>query len=59
VFHDRTAARATKEGRGTVEALLDAVADGVIVVHRRDQRDRDIRLVVENEVGHGTIRGSG
>jgi hypothetical protein len=31
--------------------LLHAVADAMIVVLRLDQRDRDIRLVIENKVG--------
>ena len=36
---------------GIVERLLHAVADAVGVVLRLDQGDRDVRLVVENEVG--------
>src|SRR5690554_4907734 len=34
-----------------VERLLHAVADAVGVVLRLDQRDRNVWLVVENEVG--------
>ena len=55
VEHEAVAVRGKHEGniqrRGIVEALLDAVADAVIVVLGLDQRDRDVRLVVENEVG--------
>ena len=36
---------------GIVERLLHAVADAVRIVLRLDQCDRNIRLVVENEVG--------
>jgi hypothetical protein len=38
----------TVQGRCVVEALLDTVADTVIVVFGLDQLDRDVRLVVEN-----------
>src|SRR5690606_33106361 len=36
---------------GIVERLLHAVTDTVRVVLRLNQRDRNVRLVVENEVG--------
>ena len=39
------------ERRGVVEALLHPVADAVVVVLGLDQRDRDVRLVVEDVVG--------
>ena len=53
--HEAVAVRGEHEGdierRGVVEALLHAVADAVGVVLGLDQRDRDVRLVVENVVG--------
>ena len=53
--HEAVAVRGENEGnikrRGVVEALLHAVADRMIVVLRFNQRDRDIRLVIEYEVG--------
>ena len=36
---------------GVVERLLHAVADAVVVVLGLDQRERDVRLVVEDVVG--------
>jgi hypothetical protein len=39
------------ERGGVVKPLLHAVADVVVVVLGLDQRDRHIRLIVENEVG--------
>ena len=39
------------ESRGIFEALLHAVVDAMIVVFRLDDRERNIRLVIENEVG--------
>ena len=39
------------QGDGVVEGLLHAVADGVVVVLGLDQRDGDIRLVVEDVIG--------
>ena len=39
------------EGRGVLERLLHAVADGVVVVLGLDEGDGDVRLVVEDVVG--------
>ena len=39
------------ECRGVVERLLHAVADGVVVVLGFDERDGDVRLVIEDVVG--------
>src|ERR1700730_6588610 len=39
------------EGRCVIEGLLHAIADAVVIVLGLDDRDRDVRLVVENEVG--------
>ena len=39
------------EGRGILESLLHAVADGVVVVFGLDEGDGDVRLVVEDVVG--------
>ncbi len=53
--HEAVAVRGEHEGnverRRIVEALLHAVADAVGVVLGLDQRERDVRLVVENDVG--------
>jgi hypothetical protein len=55
VEDEAVAVRGKDEGNvkrgGVVKALLHAVADAVVVVLGLDQRDRDVRLVVENEVG--------
>jgi hypothetical protein len=55
VEHEAVAVRGKHERDvqcfGIVERLLHAVADAVGIVLRLDQRDRDVRLVVENVVG--------
>ena len=55
VEHEAVAVGGKYEGDvqrlGIFERLLHAVADAVVVVFRLDHRDRDVRLIVENEVG--------
>lgn len=61
--HEAVAVRGEDEGNaqglGIIEALLHAVADTVRVVLGLDQRDRNVRLIGEDEVGPFALAAMG